>query len=285
VPEAAPVVDARPRCAVRAAFTEDDAVAPGPVLPAPYGGFTACDVLGAIFPDFDPATGKSTSDDQPVRVDGAETWVVGGRTLLAVTYYVGADADSTFICGGCRVTPHVAIVERGGSGRGSDRLALVANGPDPWHPDDSMLALFYGRAELVDDPELASRSLLGVRVPWSHGTPGDRAVLTLYALDAGRLHVVFEQDWYWHARGLSEKDDHVDTTMRFLPRPGARDDILLRMTESRCEYPSNADDAQLVCSEGKTVGNARYRFKGDRYQRVSGTTMPLPGVLHRLWKW
>jgi hypothetical protein len=268
---------------VRPAFTEDDATAPGPLLPSPYDAFTACDVLGAIFPDFDRATGKSTSTDQSLRVDQARTWAVGDRPLLAVTYYVGADADSTFICGGCRVTPHVAIVERASGG--SNRLTLVANGPDPWHPDDSELALFDGRAELVDDPDLASRSLLGVQVPWSHGTPGDRAVLMLYALDAGGLHVVFDQDWFWHARGMGEKDDHVDTTMRFVPRPGAVDDVLLRMTESRCDYVPAGDDARLVCGKGTTVGSARYRFEGGRYKRVSGVTMPLPGVLHRVWHW
>jgi hypothetical protein len=98
---------------------------PRPPLPTPYDAFTPCDVLASIVHDF-AADGTSASRGGPVRIDQAHAWTVDGKTLLAVVYYVGADADESFICGGCRVTPHVAVVERKGSG-----LSLVADGPDP----------------------------------------------------------------------------------------------------------------------------------------------------------
>jgi hypothetical protein len=215
-----------------------------------------------------------------VRIDKIHAWKLGDRTVLALLYYAGADAEEDFICGQCHVAPLVAIVERSGDG-----LALVAKGPDPWHPEADM-ALFDGRADFNEDIAFARESLLAVEIPWSHGMIGARSVLMLYALDGDRLHVVFESDWSWHASGMGKEDDDlVDTRFRFVPAPGRKDDLELTMTEKRCH--DDAEDAEMkpVCGRERVVKSARYRAEADGYHRTAGGPMPLPGVLHRVWGW
>jgi hypothetical protein len=276
---APPPVAAAKTCAHRRPFTGGDA-APGPSLPAPFSAFTPCDALRALFPDYDAEKGASPSLGASVRLDAAHAWVAGDRSVLALVYYTGADADADFVCGSCYVDAHVAVVERSG-----DELVLVVKGPDPWHTDDS-IALFDGTAEFSDDPAIEHESLLGVVVHWSHGMIGGRGVLMLYALDGERLHVVFEEDSYWHASGMGkEDDDHVDTRVRFLPRAGAAPDLELTSTERRCHIDPSSDDMKDVCGAGRVVGTSRYRASADGYHRASGGPMPLPGALHRIWGW
>jgi hypothetical protein len=270
---------ARAPCAHRRPFSFSDEVALA--LPAPFDAFTPCDVLEAVFADYDRALETSAAAGGKVRIDEARRWDVSGRTLLAVVYYLGADAEAEFVCGQCRVAAHVAVVEQRGAA-----LALVAKGTDPWQP--KVDALFNGRAKFdttayaftTTDPFFA------VRTPWSTGMPGFWTNLTLYQLDGASLTIAFEYGVAWSASGMgTEDDDDVISEITFEPRAGGPSDLRVKTTEVRCHIDLATPALTRICGKPRPVGAERWRFDGKAYRRIEGKQAPLPRVLHKLWGW
>lgn len=266
-------------CAHRRPFSEKEPL----VLPEPFAAFDACDVLGAITADYDRATEKSASLGGTVRIDGVRRWDTRGRSLLAVTFYQGQDAEAEFICGQCRVWPGIAVVERRGP-----RLALVGKRLDLWHPTPDVIALFDGRAELDPTryPFDEDEELLGVRVPWSTGMPGTWRQLALVRLDGETPTIVFEQQVNWSASGMgTEDDDEVDSRVSVEPRPDGPNDIVLVTTELRCRQDTSGAQPKVKCKAPQKLGKQRWRFDGAAYRRIEGQAPPLPKVLKKLWGW
>jgi hypothetical protein len=250
-------------------------------LPAPFDALTPCDVLAAVYPDYDGAVETSAAAGGKVRIDQARRWDVPGRPLLAVLYYLGDDAEAEFVCGQCRVAAHVAVVEQRGAA-----LALVAKGADPWQPNVD--ALFNGRAtfDAAPYPFTSADSLLAVRTPWSTGMPGFWTNLTLYRLDGAALSIAFEYGVAWSASGMgTEDDDDVISEISFEPRSGGPNDLRVKTTETRCHIDLATPALTRACGKPRSVGAERWRFDGKAYRRIEGKQAPLPRVLHKLWGW
>ena len=277
---AASTIDAglpAPLCNHRRPFGEDASLALSP----PFDALTPCDALAAVFADHDRAAESSRAAGGKVRIDHAQRWDTAGRTLLALVYYAGGDAEVELVAGQVRVAAHLAVVERQGAA-----LALVARGKDPWQPNAE--ALFNGRAEL--DPAVwpfdRTDTLLALRTPWSTGMPGVWTNLSLYRLDGATLDPVLEYGVEWSASGMGAEDDElVASTLAFEPRPGGPNDVRMKTTEARCRYDLSAPDLTRVCDAAQPVGAERWRFDGKKYRRIEGKAAPLPRVLHKLWGW
>lgn len=275
-----PAPFATPRaCAHRRPFGE-----PGPLsLPDPYASFSACDVLAAMFSDYDSASEKAASAGGTVRIDQAKLWDTGGRKLLAVTFYRGEDAELEFICGQCRVLPRVAVVERR-----DERLVLIGQRLDLWHPAPDITALFDGRAlfDLAQYRLAEGDELLGVRVPWSTGMPGVWIELALMRLNGDTVSVVFEQQVRWAASGMGvEDDDEVVSEVSLAPRAVGPSDLLLTTSELRCRPEFSGPQPTAKCKPAQNLGRQRWRFDGNAFGRVEGKDAPLPKVLKKLWGW
>lgn len=246
-------------------------------LPAPFEAFTPCDVLRAIHPDYDEATGKSPAAGGTVRIDQARVWTVRGRNLLAVLVYRGSEADSAFVCGMCRVAAHVAVVEKRGA-----TLAVVGKPADPWGPKPEIEALFNGRAEFdgAEYPFTPGEPMLAIRTPWSTGMAGTWTNLTLYRLNGEAIEKVFEYRIAWDASGMGTQDDDlVQSRITFEPRAGAPSDLRLKTTEERCHLDYDKADMPRVCKPAQVVGTERWRFEGSAYKRMEGKEAPLPRIL------
>ncbi len=262
-------------CAHRRPF-ETGAAATQLALPTPFEAFTPCEVLRAIHPDYDAATGKSSSAGT-VRIDQARLWPVRGRNLLAVLLYRGSEAESEFVCGMCRVAAHVAVVEKRGAS-----LTAVGKPPDPWGPKPEIEALFNGRAEFdtADYPFTQGEPMLAIRTPWSAGMAGTWTNLTLYRLNGDVIEKVFEYGVAWDASGMGTQDDDlVQSRITFEPRAGAPSDLRLKTTEERCHLDYDKADMPRVCKPAQVVGTERWRFQDTAYRRIEGKQAPLPRIL------
>jgi hypothetical protein len=263
---------APPRCNHRRPFADSDKAL---VLPAPFDTFEPCDVRSRIL-EQDHTTGGN------VRIDRVHRWDIGGRTLLAALYYRGEDAEGKLLCDTCRVTAHLAILERRGAS-----LALAATAHDTWQPAADASAHFNGRADF--GPELAfdgGETLLALKTPWSGGAPGTWTNLTLYRLVGDRMEIVleYEVDWWASGRG-TEDDDEVVSAITAEPRPSGPSDVVFKTTELRCREDYASLDPRPICRAPKQVGTERWRFVDGSYHRIEGKPAPMPGVLHRLWGW
>lgn len=255
----------------------------GPLLPAPFDPFTACDVLGVIFSDYNRLDGTSAQAQGPVRIDHVRRWDVKGRTLLAATYYNGEAAVDEFICGMCRVEANLAILEQRGSS-----LVVIASVSTPWHPEKNIQALFDGRAEFdeatYDVGE--NESLLGIRTRWSIGMMGYWDQLELFRFDGEKVSKVFEEQVDWVAGGAmfgAADDDEV--VSRVTPVARARGLANLQRTtgERRCRLDTSGDALSTVCDPPKPLSPSRFRFDGKQYRRIEGRAPPMPGIT-RHWK-
>ena len=124
--------------ACRRAFNKEEPL----LLPHSFAEFTLCDVLVAMFPDFDASVESSAAAGGTVRVDRVRQWDTSARTLLVVAHYIGEDADAEFVCGGCRVNARLAALERSGTAH-----TLVARGTVPgWDRSSARLRVRSGHA-------------------------------------------------------------------------------------------------------------------------------------------
>lgn len=243
-------------------------------FPAPFAAFTLCDVLGAIFPDFQRSNERSVAAGGTVRIDRASRWDTSGRSFLAVTYYVGEDAEIGMICGGCRVDPKIAVLERRGNA-----ISLVARGSVPgWDP----FGLFNGRAEFAPTPFAfqANETLLALQTPWSYGMMGSTIRLDLFRLDGANLHLIFEGRLKWLAAEGGPEDDMVTATITPQPRSTGPNDILVKFVEARCHI-----EPTYTCEPGTPRGSQRWRFHGQEYKQIQGSSEPMPRLFHTRWGW
>lgn len=266
-----PSADPRiPAC--RRAFREEEPL----LLPHSFAEFTLCDVLVAIFPDFDTSVERSAAAGGTVRVDRVRQWVTSARTLLVVAHYIGEDADAEFVCGGCRVNPRLAVLERSGTA-----LTLVARGTVPgWDPD----GLLYGRTEF-DSRSYSfqgDETLLGMRTPWSYGMMGGTTRLSLFRLEGTQLSLVFDDRLEWVASGMGlEDDDVVSVAVSQQRRASGPDDIVLTVHQARCRW----EDYKRVCGPKKLAAQQRWRFDSKQYRQISGKPMPMPQLFRTRWGW
>lgn len=244
-------------------------------FPEPFAAFTPCDVIAAMFPDFEPAHERSSSAGGTVRLDRARRWDSAGRVLLAVTYYVGEDADTENLCGGCRVNPQLAIFERNGTA-----VSLVARTTIPgWDP----YGLFNGQADFDSGSFRfeGDESLLGMRTPWSYGMMGHTIWLDVYRLNGGSLSLVYRDRVEWAASsGTDEDDDFVMATVTQQRRHKGPDDILVKVVEAACHWKT-----KKVCQHATPKGTQRWRFNGTKYAQVEGPDTPMPRLFHVRWGW
>ncbi len=258
-------------------FFPKDAKAAELNLPPPFDHFTACTVLKAIFPDYEPTTEKAASSVGTVRIDAVRRWDFRGRSLLAVLFYRGADAEAEFV-GGDFVAAYLAVVESTGV-----NLTRVAGPIEPWRPGEDVYAM-NGQA-VFDPAEYAFTSeepLLAVRVPWRLAMMGTSTDLFLLRLDGGELRVVFNHEVDLYANGMGqEEDDDVKSTVVVVPRQSGPNDLSLRTTETRCHSVEDSDEP--ACGTPRSVGVQQWRFDGMAYRRIQGKDPPRPGVIHRLW--
>lgn len=268
-----------PKCRRAFQFQEDEKEEDEPLLlPHPFAEFTLCDVLVAIFPDFDTAVERSTAAGGTVRVDHIGQWVTSKRTLLVVAHYIGEDAEAEFVCGSCRVNPQLAVLERSGT-----TLTLVVRGTVPgWGPD---AGLFHGRTEF--DPRSYSfqydETLLGMRTPWSYGMMGGTTRLSLFRLVGPQLSLVFDDKLEWVASGMGLDDDVVSADVSQQRRASGADDLVLTIHQSRCRW----EEDKRVCGPQKLATQQRWRFdsKHKRYRQIGGKPMPTPQLFRSLWGW
>ncbi len=252
-----------PSCEHRRPFGDGDKPL---VLPAPFDGFTPCDLLRALL-GHDPGPGDRA------RVDWVRRWDVHGRALLAALYYRGEDAAGRALCDTCRVTPHFGVVERRGA-----TLALVGRTSDPWHAGADDRAPFNGRADFVAEvPFDATETMLAVETPWSAGASGARTVLTLYRLVGNEAKIVFEES----VRAVvadegAGGEDEVVFSVTTAPRPDGANDILLKPTQKHCHYDYGSFDPKPMCGRAKNLATERWRVDDAAYKRIEGKAVPPP---------
>ena len=256
------------------------AAAPTATPPSPFERFTTCDVVEAIFPDFDRTTQRSTAVG-PVRVEALRRWDAGGRSLLAAIYYTGEQAEMPFLCGSCRVTPHLGVVERNGNS-----LVLVGKPAQPWHPAEEDEAVFDGQAQFdTSEFAIAGETVIPVLVSWSNGMMGAYQNLTLYRLVSNGLVPVFEYRVRWQANGMgTEDDEEVRSTVTVEPHANGPADLMVSTVDVRCK-PSEGNPEVRKCAAPRKVGAERWRLEGDAYRRIEGREAPMPGVLRQQWGW
>lgn len=259
---------ASPQCT--RAFRGEDTL----IFPEPFLAFTLCDVAGAIFPDFQPSNERSVAAGGTVRIDRAHRWDTSDRILLVVTYYVGEDAEVGTICGGCRVDPKIAVLERIGN-----TISIVARASVPgWDP----YGMFNGRAEF-DSASFTfqgKETLLALQTPWSYGMMGHTIRLDLFRLDDANLHLVFDGRIKWVAADEGPEDDVVTATIAPQPRSTGPNDILVKFVEARCYI-----EPTYTCEPGTPRGNQRWRFDGKDYKQIQGSSEPMPRLFHTRWGW
>jgi hypothetical protein len=250
------------------------------VVPSPYDTFTPCDLLRAIHSDYDPKTGQSAAAGGTQAIDVTTTWSVSGRTLLAVLYYSGPDAEMDMVYGQVRVAVHVAVLEKQ-----DGKLVLVGKPKDPWRPEekpDEIIALFNGRAEF--DPTdyffMPGERMLAIKTPWSMGMSGYWDHLTLYRLADNSIDQVFEHELQTTgtASGLPDRDI-VRSEISFHAQEGKPNEIRIVNTEEMCKIDYDAPGEPTVCQKATIVGKEKWQFKRREYKRVEGKTQPLPRIL------
>ncbi len=261
-----------PGCHHRRPFGDSDKPL---ILPAPFNGFTPCDVVKAL-------RARDPAAKGPVRIDRVRRWATGDRKLLAALYYRGEDAEPQTLCDKCRVTVHLALVEiRDGS------VVPAAAAPDPTPLGPDVHALYGGRADFdAEVPFDGTETLLAVKTPWSSGAPGTQTNLALYRLLGDTLRIVFEQnvDWLASGKGLGD-DDEVASALVTAPRAGGFNDLVLTTTEVRCHLDEGSYEPVPICGQAQPLGTERWRFDDAAYQRVEGKPAPLPRLLHERWGW
>lgn len=253
---------------------------PDLVLPAPYAAFSPCDILRAIFPDYDETTGRSAAAGGSLAIDETSLWPIAGREPLAVLYYSGNEAEMDMVYGQSRVSVHVAVVEKQ-----LGKLTKLGHPKDPWRPKenpDEVLALFNGRAKFASTAYsmVAGERLLAIETPWSMGMSGHWAMVTLYRLSGNSVDQVFEHELHTTAKGpgLSD-DDIVRSEITFEAKEGGPSEVRVVNTEAICTTDFDKPGEPVTCKKAVVVGREKWRFDGTEYKRVEGKGPPVPRVL------
>jgi hypothetical protein len=229
------------------------------VLPAPFAGFDACDVLSALYPDYDRQTERSASAGGAVRADKAFLFRTRGRELLAVTRYAGADAEQGMLCGCCSAKALVALLEAQGG-----RLARVAEGDQPVDHGGLNDGVTLAATQL---PVREGEELLTLDAAHSCGTSPGRHFVHGFRLQGSELRRVLS--WRTAASGMGPGADLVSVTATPVPRKGKGDlfDLAFPWTRAPCPFDEGAGD--YVCKGGKPIGTELLRFDGTTY-RLAG---------------
>lgn len=233
-------------------------------LPAPFASFNACDALLAIHPDYDPQTEASAKAGGRVRADKAFVFRTSGRALLAVTRYMGPDAEQSMMCGCCSAEARVALLEaRGG------RLALVADADQPIEHGGINDGISLAAAQLAIRQ---GEELLTFDAAHACGTSPGRHYLHAFRLQGSELRQVLRHRA--SASGMDVNANLVRVAATPTPRKGKGEffDIVLSWTRAPCPFDDAAGD--YVCKAPAPIGTEILRFDGRTY-RLAGAPLRL----------
>lgn len=263
-------------------------------LPPAFSQFSASDVLGEVFEDYNPATGRVASllneDQRPslVRIDEAKLWRAGNGDFLVVLVGI-ASHDEDFgeggLCGSCGTYTPLVVLRRNGNA-----LSLVAKQstrpysapsrePDRDAPDPSE-AISYTGHHLSVSLDLApyrlssQEMLIGVRLEymWLPALTYNTTLL-LFRIEGQRIRQVFAETVI--DREYSDRLPYEGTiiktvsTVSSVPTGSQFYDLAINKTIVNCI--NRNDDAD--CGSGDRITRVRrrrelWRFNGERFIRV-----------------
>jgi hypothetical protein len=224
-------------------------------LPAPFAEATVCEVLKAIYPDYDPATERSVAAGGAVRADRVALVPSPEGPRLAVVLYRGEQAELDMLCGACRADGHLFLV-----GLTAGRLALVARGTETIGHGGYENSLRFSAPIEVREGE----SLLTLEAVHAAGTAPARHVLHGFRLVGPELRRVLR--WRSAASGLGAGDQHVTVSALPTPTRGPKPLADLRFPWRRRVCPFDPEDSPSDCPESKLIGIETLRFDGQTYR-------------------
>ena len=228
------------------------------VTPPPSFGRTACEALRAVVPDYEADT-ESSPTVGAVRAGQGFAVEVAGRSVWALPYYVGKDAEESFLCGCCEAKANLALVA---VASGAVEVVAKAAAPIPHAGLGTELEPSSLRLKLDD-----KRELVLLQSEFTCGTAPLRRVLHGFTLDGKKLTPVLE--WFVGARGSTGVADvsEVSATVTNAERAGGPFDLVFTWTRSLCPFDDKA--GEYVCGNGKPSGTELLRFDGSSY-KLSG---------------
>ncbi len=227
-------------------------------LPAPFASYSACEVLAAIYPDYDLATERSAAVGGTVRADRAALVRYPEGLRIAVLTYQGEEAEQEMLCGGCSASARVALLAES-----AGRLAVVARGTETIDHGGYENSLQFAAPIAVSEGE----SLLLLDALHSGGTAPGRHVLHGFRLVGPELRRVLR--WRSAAAGLGAGENRVEVSAIPTPTRGPKPlaDLDFPWRRAVCLFDQKAGD--FVCPAAKAIGTEKLRFDGQTY-RLTG---------------
>ena len=249
-----PAPSAPPSCKATRAFTGLAGSTEYLKLPAAAGA-TACEALEALVPDYDAAT-ESSKKDGTVRADEGFSVEVAGRSVWALPYYVGKEAEELFLCGCCEAHAKLALFEVV-----DGKVAVVARATAPISHAGLGTGLRPSPFKLKLD---INRELVLVESANTCGTAPLRKVLHGFTAAQGVLKPVLS--WRVGARGSTRVADisEVSAVVSNEEQPGGAFDLLFSWRRADCPFDDKA--GEYVCAQPQPYGTERLRFDGSSYK-------------------
>lgn len=256
-------------------------------LPRLFAAFSNDAVLKAIFPDYNPKTGRVASilndENLPslVRINQARLWQMNGQQYLVVLADIaGNDDDFVDLCGACAMYAILAVLKRDGN-----YLSVIAKQQPPKHssPSDTQNAqdnedaVIYGGHDIAISLDLApyrlnsKETLIGLRMEhmWMQlwGTN-----LSLYRIEGSKLREVFSDTVvdreYPNQPSTGEIIKTVSTVSPIIANSNFYD-YRIRKTIPHCiNSDDNCGSKRDKIKQIKTKTEL-WRFNGEKFEKVN----------------
>lgn len=260
-------------------------------FPRSFSQFSLSDVLGEVFEDYDPSTGRvrgilnENRNGSLVRIDEAKFWRVNNREFLVILIGIASGGDYQF--SGEGVFPYyiqLAVLRKDGNAlslvakqlsRPYSNLRLTADG----HIPDDFPVIWYTNHHLGVSLDLApyrlnrQETLIGVRLEymWLPALTYN-TTLMLFRIEGQRIRRVFEEVVINREYPERHEDLVIKTvsTLSSVPTNSRFYDFAISNTIITCE--NRNDDADCGSREDRITQVRRrrelWRFNGERFNRV-----------------